>query len=131
MARVSAGCAVLMLALVAVGVASAAAGDGKYTTRYDNINLDDILHSTRLLNSYINCLMERGPCTADGRELKDNLPDALQTDCSKCSEKQKDGAEKVVNFLIENRPDQWKELEAKYDPTGIYKRKYEARLKKQ
>jgi len=56
----------------------------KYTTKYDNINLDDILKSERLLNNYFNCLMERGKCTPDGNELKRTLPDALKTDCSKC-----------------------------------------------
>ena len=44
--------------------------DEKYTTKYDNINLDEILQSDRLLNNYLNCIMERGKCTADGTELK-------------------------------------------------------------
>lgn len=44
--------------------------DEKYTTRYDNLDVDRILHSKRLLISYINCLLEKGPCSPEGRELK-------------------------------------------------------------
>lgn len=42
----------------------------KYTTKYDNIDVDSILSSKRLLKNYLNCLLDKGPCTADGRELK-------------------------------------------------------------
>lgn len=53
-----------------------------------------------------------------------NMPDAIETDCSKCSEKQKIGSEKIMNYLIDNKPDYWTELEEKYDPTGAYRKKY-------
>lgn len=44
--------------------------DGKYTTKYDNIDLDEILNSDRLLKNYFDCIMDRGKCTPDGMELK-------------------------------------------------------------
>lgn len=56
----------------------------KYTTKYDGVNLDEILKSDRLLNNYFKCLMETGKCTPDGNELKRTLPDALKTECKKC-----------------------------------------------
>lgn len=43
---------------------------GKYTTKYDNIDVDRILSSKRLLQNYMNCLLDKGPCTAEGKELK-------------------------------------------------------------
>jgi hypothetical protein len=57
------------------------------------------------------------------------LTDALQTDCSKCSDKQKEGADKVIKFLYNKKPDQWKLLQQKYDPDDTYVKKYEDRLK--
>lgn len=69
--------------LVFVGVAWAA-DPPVYTTKYDGVNLDEILKSERLLKNYINCLMDKGKCTPDGTELKRTLPDALKTGCSKC-----------------------------------------------
>lgn len=73
--------------------------ENKYDIKYDNIDIDELLKSDRLLTNYINCLMEEGPCTEDGRELKETLPDAITTDCSKCSEKQKVGSEKVMHYM--------------------------------
>lgn len=42
----------------------------QYTTKFDNINIEEVLGSERLLKNYFNCLMSRGPCTPDGDELK-------------------------------------------------------------
>jgi hypothetical protein len=44
--------------------------DEKYTTRYDNINVDEILESDRLRDNYINCVLEKGKCTPEGTELR-------------------------------------------------------------
>lgn len=111
-------------------VAMVAAQDSKYTTKYDGVDLDEILKSDRLFNNYYKCLMDQGRCTPDGNELKRVLPDALKTDCSKCSEKQKNGSNKVVNYLIDNRPTQWKSLQQKYDPENVYVNKYRDDAKK-
>lgn len=61
--------------------------------------------------------------------FKGVLPDALQTDCVKCNEKQKKGTKRVITYLIKNRPEIWSQLEVVYDPEGIYRKRYEADLK--
>ncbi|XP_011061970.1 PREDICTED: ejaculatory bulb-specific protein 3-like [Acromyrmex echinatior] len=119
---------VLTLFLLVVAVVLA---EDKYTTKYDNIDLDTILTSDRLLKNYVNCLLEKGSCTPDGKELKEILPDALMTECSKCSEKQKKGTEKVVRYLINKKPETWELLKKKYDPTGEYSIKYTDEAHKQ
>nr|AKW47180.1 chemosensory protein 4 [Chrysopa pallens]ANJ05012.1 chemosensory protein 5 [Chrysopa pallens] len=96
----------------------------KYTTKYDNINLDDVLSNKRLLKSYIKCLLSEGPCTTDGAELKQSIPDAIETNCTKCSQTQREGSQKVMYFLIDNEKEAWAQLEKKYDPTGSYKKRY-------
>lgn len=57
---------VLFCAILVVVVSA----QNKYTTKYDNIDVDRILSNDRVLANYIKCLMEEGPCTPDGRELK-------------------------------------------------------------
>lgn len=52
------------------------------------------------------------------------MPDAIESDCSKCSEKQKEGSEKMIRYLIDNKPEYWNPLQEKYDPTGSYKKRY-------
>ncbi|CAK1584490.1 unnamed protein product [Parnassius mnemosyne] len=95
-----------------------------YTTKYDNVNIDQILASERLLAGYVNCLLDLGPCTPDGKELKSNLPDAIANDCKNCTERQREGADKVMHYIIDNRPDDWNKLEQKYESDGSYKRQY-------
>lgn len=41
-----------------------------YITRYDYLDIDKILTNERILKRLMDCLMERGPCTREGKELK-------------------------------------------------------------
>ncbi|EFA07417.1 chemosensory protein 18 precursor [Tribolium castaneum] len=96
----------------------------------DNIDIDDILSNERLLKNYVNCLLDKGRCTPEGKKLKSTIPEALSTDCAKCNEKVKANVRKVLHHLIDNKPDMWKQLEAKYDPSGEYRSKYKDELEK-
>uniref|UniRef100_A0A034WNV4 Putative odorant-binding protein A10 n=1 Tax=Bactrocera dorsalis TaxID=27457 RepID=A0A034WNV4_BACDO len=100
------------------------ANQAAYDTKFDNIDLDEVLNQERLLRNYIKCLENTGPCTPDSKMLKEILPDAISTDCAKCSEKQRLGSAKVTHFLIDNRPEDWARLEQIYDPQGNYRLNY-------
>lgn len=63
-------CICLVVALVAV---VASLPQNRYTSKYDNIDVDKILGNERILTSYIKCLQDKGACTAEGRELKGKL----------------------------------------------------------
>lgn len=78
----------MKLLIVALCVIIGVSAQNKYTTKYDGVNLEEILKSDRLLNNYFKCLMDTGKCTPDGNELKRTLPDALKTECSKCKSEQ-------------------------------------------
>ncbi|XP_026762925.2 allergen Tha p 1 [Galleria mellonella] len=99
-----------------------------YTDKWDHINVDEILESQRLLRGYVDCLLDKGRCTPDGKALKETIPDALEFECSKCTEKQKAGADKVVRFLVNKRPELWNELKSRYDPESIYEKRYKDTL---
>ncbi|XP_014253147.1 ejaculatory bulb-specific protein 3-like [Cimex lectularius] len=113
-------CVVSIFFLSALVVAFAAE---KYTTKYDNIDLDVVLNNERLYKKYFQCLTNAGRCPPDGKELKASLPDALATNCAKCSKKQKEGSEKVINFIVEKKPKDFEKLEELYDPDGVYRKK--------
>lgn len=95
-----------------------------YSNKYDNVNIDQILKNTRLLDNYIKCLLDLGRCTPEGQELKVIVPDAIREGCTSCSEKQKTASEKVIKFLVKNRRRDWDKLTKKYDPNGEYREKY-------
>ena len=56
------------LFVAAIGIV--ANGEKQYTNKFDNVDVDNVLSNNRILNNYIKCLMEKGPCTPEGRELK-------------------------------------------------------------
>ncbi|XP_022112594.2 uncharacterized protein LOC110991530 [Pieris rapae] len=110
---------VCLFAIIALAVAE------KYTDRYDNINLDEILANRRLLVPYMKCVLDEGKCSADGKELKVHLTEALHNDCQKCTENQKKGSGRVLSHLINKEAEFWQKLKAKYDPENNYAPKYE------
>ncbi|KXJ74798.1 hypothetical protein RP20_CCG012930 [Aedes albopictus] len=119
---------VVALALIAV---VAAQDESMYTTKFDNINLDEILQSDRLFKNYYNCLTDAGPCTPEGNELKRVLPDALETNCAKCSQKQRDAGTRAIKYMTESRPEEWKVLRARFDPENKYVSQYLADAEKE
>ena len=60
---------VILAVILFVGMASAKPAE-KYTTKYDNIDLDEILNNDRLYQKYFQCLTNKGKCTPDGKLLK-------------------------------------------------------------
>lgn len=42
----------------------------KYPAKLDNVDVDEILNSDRLLINYHKCLIGEGRCTAEGNEVK-------------------------------------------------------------
>ncbi|XP_014365820.2 ejaculatory bulb-specific protein 3 [Papilio machaon] len=96
-----------------------------YTDKYDNINIDEILGNEVLLENYVNCIMDKGRCTPEGKELKNHIKEAMENGCKECTEKQKQGTRDVIKFLIEHKLETWNELCNKYDPTGKWRKHYE------
>ncbi|CAH4030432.1 allergen Tha p 1-like [Pieris brassicae] len=119
----------LIICVLGVLAVTAALPADHYTDRFDNININDILNNPRLLNAYINCVLDKGKCTSEGKELKSHISDALVTNCEKCTDKQRKGTRTVISHLINNKPQEWQLLTAKYDPQRKYSAQYEKELK--
>lgn len=43
--------------------------------KIDNVDVEMVLKNDRILNSYIKCILDKGPCTNEGKELKMVLPE--------------------------------------------------------
>lgn len=59
---------VVVVALVVAAMASPPSG--RYSTRYDNLDVDGLLKNERALGSYVKCLLDQGPCSPEGREFR-------------------------------------------------------------
>ena len=54
----------------------------------------------------------------------ESIPDAIKTECAGCSPKQKEGAERVMKYLHDNKKEEWNALLDKFDPDGSLRAKY-------
>nr|NP_001296021.1 ejaculatory bulb-specific protein 3-like precursor [Plutella xylostella]ACJ04672.1 chemosensory protein [Plutella xylostella] len=115
--------------LVAVAAAAARPNDSHYTDRYDNVNLDELISNRRLLVPYVKCVLDQGKCSPDGKELKEHIQEALENNCGKCTDKQREGTRKMIGHPINHEQEFWDQLIAKYDPERKYVSKYEKELK--
>ncbi|XP_044726922.1 ejaculatory bulb-specific protein 3-like [Chrysoperla carnea] len=118
----------VVFVIVAFATIVYAAPQSGYSTKFDSIDLEAIIANDRLVDSYVACLLERGKCTAEGEELKKNMKDAVETCCSKCSDKQKKGTRIAFSHLEKNKPEKLSELRAKFDPTGEYEKECRKKL---
>lgn len=62
--------------------------------------------------------------TIQAKTVLEYLPDAIATECSKCSQAQKKITGRVLQELLLNHRDDWELLTNKYDPDGNFQRKY-------
>merc|ERR1712226_621649 len=100
----------------ALCLAAVYAAPPKYSDKYDSFDIDAVLANDRVLNSYVKCLLDKGPCTKEGRDFRKYLPEALTTSCQKCTEGQKRIVRKSAKYLIKNRKSDWELLQKKFDP---------------
>lgn len=114
-----------ILVLVTVLAAAVAAPADTYNPEYDNFNAEEIVQNERLLKNYAKCFLDEGPCTAEGNDFKKTIPEALKTDCAKCTPKQRELIRTMVRGFQTKLPDMWKELVMKQDPKGEYKESFE------
>jgi len=61
---------ILLLVVAVVGVYSAPA-DNPFSDKFDNkVDIKAVLKNERLLNNYMNCILDKGSCTSEGSQLK-------------------------------------------------------------
>ncbi|XP_047118310.1 ejaculatory bulb-specific protein 3-like [Schistocerca piceifrons] len=117
--------AVAALSVLLLATLVAAAPPDKYDARYDHMDVDAVLRNQRILASYIKCMLDTGPCTPEGRALRKHMPEALRTNCDKCTDAQKKIVRKLSLHVREHQPVQWDLLSKKYDPEHQYHDSFE------
>nr|WJJ63294.1 chemosensory protein 9 [Pachyrhinus yasumatsui] len=97
-----------------------------YASKYDHIDVEAILNNRRMVNYYSACLLSKGPCPPEGVEFKRILPEALQTNCARCTEKQATVALRAIRRIRKEYPKIWSQLVEKWDPDEINISKFES-----
>ncbi|XP_072767351.1 ejaculatory bulb-specific protein 3-like [Anoplolepis gracilipes] len=79
-----------------------------YSDQYDYIDYNNILNNEKLRDQYYKCYMEIAPCvTADAKFFREIASEAFQTKCKKCTEKQKEMLDAVVEWFSQKKPEQF------------------------
>ncbi|KAB0804918.1 hypothetical protein PPYR_01888 [Photinus pyralis] len=99
-----------------------------YPTKYDSIDFMEVLENDRLIILYLQCILSEGPCPPLGRLMKEILPEAVATNCRKCSSIQKRLIRMSSVVLRERFPEYWEKLSDKFDPDRIYLKSFLAFL---
>nr|WIW78334.1 chemosensory protein 1 [Heliconius charithonia] len=115
---------ILLLGFLVVSVALAE----KYSDKYDDFDIYEVINNKRLMVSYLKCFLDQGRCTPEGKDVKMYIKDAMETGCEKCTEAQRKKARIVVSHVRNNEKDYWEDIKKKYDPNNEYKDIYEAFL---
>ncbi|XP_049877123.1 allergen Tha p 1-like [Pectinophora gossypiella] len=119
----------MKVVLLTVCFAVAVLAQEKYDSANDNFDISEVLGNERLLLSYSKCLLNKGPCTPEVKQVKEKLPEALATGCAKCTEKQKQMGKQLARELKKTHPEIWDKLVAHYDPQGKYREAFKDYLK--
>ncbi|XP_020289357.1 ejaculatory bulb-specific protein 3-like [Pseudomyrmex gracilis] len=103
-----------VVAVICIALSCVFAEEEVYSTRYDDIDIHGILDNSKLRDQYYKCFMDFAPCkTADAKFFKEIVGEALQTECKKCSERQKLLLEIMIDWYTKNEPDKWQAFVAK------------------
>ncbi|XP_012531699.1 putative odorant-binding protein A10 [Monomorium pharaonis] len=79
-----------------------------YSNRYDDVDIEGILTNDKLRMQYYQCFMGTSPCkTADAKFFNDVIGEALQTQCKRCTEKQKHLLDRLAEWYTANDPELW------------------------
>ncbi|XP_046970504.1 allergen Tha p 1-like [Vanessa cardui] len=110
----------MKLILVLAFVAVVAARPDEDFSRYENFDVTQLTDNDRLLKAYTECFLGNGKCTPEGNDFKRWIPESVQDNCSKCSEKQKTLVAKVVIAIKGKLADEWVKLNKLYNPDGKF-----------
>ncbi|CAB3231707.1 unnamed protein product [Arctia plantaginis] len=106
----------IVLALVAFSIARP---DGEhYDSKYDHFDVNELINSERLMKAYAHCFNGIGKCTPEGSDFKKWIPEAVQSSCGKCTEKQKILVAKALQALKTKLPEEYTALSKTHDPEG-------------
>ncbi|EFN64584.1 Putative odorant-binding protein A10 [Camponotus floridanus] len=98
-----------LVATLAVLIAHAE--NEKYSSKYDHIDVNEVLANSHLRNQYVRCLINISPCTmGSARFLKDIFAEAFITKCKKCTDKQIYIFNVITDWFTKNEPETWNHI---------------------
>ncbi|XP_015595117.1 ejaculatory bulb-specific protein 3 [Cephus cinctus] len=73
-----------------------------------------LLNNRPYVEREISCVLGRGPCDLVGKQIIALLPEALNNNCARCNRQDAANARKLIQFMMYNYPNQWREIVQRY-----------------
>ncbi|XP_066590772.1 ejaculatory bulb-specific protein 3-like [Prorops nasuta] len=84
-------------------------------------DVSGLLMDQRLVSKEIRCVLQQGHCDAIGRQIRGLLPEVLNNDCRRCTQRQARNARKLVEFMQRQHPIEWNQIVEMYtNPRRYY-----------
>ncbi|CAF4807886.1 unnamed protein product [Pieris macdunnoughi] len=83
-------------------------------------DLEKAIADPQKLQSFVDCFLDRAPCSPGPANFKEMTPKAVASNCANCTPAQKHIANLFFTKLQENLPQEYNNFVQKYDPKGEY-----------
>ncbi|CAH0590221.1 unnamed protein product [Chrysodeixis includens] len=87
-----------------------------YSTENDDLDIDAVVADLDTLKGFVGCFMDTVTCHTVAADFKKDIPEAINTNCLKCTQAQKHIFHKFLLGLKEKLPADYESFKAKFDP---------------
>ncbi|XP_047000753.1 ejaculatory bulb-specific protein 3-like [Schistocerca americana] len=114
------------LVVLLCALAALAASENPLLSQLENIDVDAVLADPERVDAAVKCFLSDtdDSCNTRAKVIKGLIAETLKTNCAECSDNQKAGVAKFMAHIAKNKPEEMKQLLAKYDPKGEALAKY-------
>ncbi|XP_022834083.1 ejaculatory bulb-specific protein 3-like isoform X1 [Spodoptera litura] len=109
-------------------VFAAVQADEKYSSENDDLDIDAVVADVDALKGFVGCFMDAVTCHAVAADFKKDLPEAVATSCSKCTDAQKHIFHRFLLGLKQKLPADYEAFKKKFDPEGLHFHTLEANV---
>ncbi|CAH1400269.1 unnamed protein product [Nezara viridula] len=78
------------------------------------LDIQKILSDKVYVQQQLNCVLDQGQCDAVGNQLRRVIPEVLERNCRFCTPQQAQNARNVVNYISQNYPDEWSQIQRRF-----------------
>jgi len=79
-----------------------------------NFAIDKVMSDKGFVRSLINCVLDKGPCDGQGRQLRLMAPEIVRGQCPGCSRKVHQQIRRVISHVQRNFPHEWSEVTRRF-----------------
>ncbi|XP_038211414.1 uncharacterized protein LOC119831916 [Zerene cesonia] len=91
-----------------------------YTTGNDRLDVDKLMKDPIIVKGYMDCYLNRAPCSPLAQSYKNILEDSLKSSCKRCSNLQKHLWSRFLWNLRTRYPKYFNLFQKRYDPNNHY-----------